>query len=302
MISAIIILFNPDLEHLDIFLENLLLQVDSIILVDNSPKDSKNRGLPDKFLSLNKIIYIDLLDNRGIAFAHNKGIQKAKDLNHEYVIIFDQDSNIEDDFIASLIALDNKLLKEGHKVAAVGPAYIDIKTNQIAPAIRFNGLKVIRDIPISNKDYTKADYIISSGSLIRISTLEKIGFMKDDLFIDYVDVEWGLRAKIMGYSCYIANKVIMHHSIGDKSIRVPIFDKHINIHSNFRKYFIIRNAIYLILYSDLPLNWRLVQIPKTIMYFIFLLIYIKPRLDNVKIFYLSFKDAILKNMSKGSMK
>ncbi|MFW2175824.1 glycosyltransferase family 2 protein [Acinetobacter guillouiae] len=298
-ISAVIVLFRPDLIFVNNLIENLLSQVVNIILVDNTPL--KLKTYKEDFFKKPNIYYIDLQDNLGIATAHNKGIRKALELKSKFVIIFDQDSSIETGFINSLLDVSKLLTSLGKKVAAIGPSYIDIKTNQVAPAIQFNGLKVNRIYPDPKNIFTQADYIISSGTLIETSVFDNIGLMMDDLFIDYVDVEWGLRAKKMGFYCYIANQVMMRHSIGDESIKVPLSKKHVNIHSDFRKYFIIRNAVYLILYSNLPLNWRVVQIPKTLMYFSFLFLYVKPRLNNVKIFFKALKDGVSKKLGRGSM-
>lgn len=298
-ISAIIVLFRPDLIHLNKFIRQLKVQVDKIVLVDNTPYSLREYGGDDFFEE--NIIYIDLKDNLGIATAHNAGIKKALEIGSEYVIIFDQDSSVPEGFIDSLVGVDKKLRAEGKKIAAVGPSYIDIKTNTMAPVIQFNGLKVNRMMPKEDELYTPADYIISSGTLIHADAFKKVGLMMEELFIDYVDLEWGLRAKKIGYQCFVANHVIMKHSIGDRSIKVPFSNKHVNIHSDFRKYFIIRNAFFLILYSNLQANWRIVQIPKTFMYFGFLCLFVSPRLNNVKIFFQAFKDALTKKMGKGSM-
>lgn len=299
MNSAIIVLYRPELNHLLNMFHILSEQVDYIILVDNTPFDFRN--YKTNFFNKKKLVYIDLGDNLGIAKAHNEGLKESVKLNCEYVIIFDQDSTIEENFVESLIDVDKKLRLEGKSVAAVGPSYIDIKSNIMAPAIQFNGLKVDRIKPDINLLYTRADYMISSGTLLRVDILSKVGFMMEELFIDYVDIEWGLRARKKAYSCYIANQVIMRHSIGDSSIKVPFLNRYVSIHSDFRKYFIIRNAFYLIFYSNVMWNWRVVQIPKTIMYFIFLCIFVSPRFNNVKIFIKAFKDAIFKNMNKGSL-
>lgn len=299
MICAIIVLFNPDLFHLDEFIRKIAQQVEYVILVDNTPNNIKKYD--DSQFDHNKVIYIDLNDNLGIAKAHNEGVKKAIKIGSEYIIIFDQDSSVEEGFVSSLIEIDKKLRIDGKKVAAVGPSYIDIKTNLMAPVIQFKGLKVNRVIPDKGELYTSADYIISSGTLIHSNVLREIGLMMEELFIDYVDLEWGLRAKKLGYQCFVANHVIMKHSIGDSSIKVPFSNKHVNIHSDFRKYFIIRNAFYLILYSNLQANWRIVQIPKTFMYFGFLCLFVSPRFNNVKIFLQAFKDAVTKKMGRGSM-
>lgn len=299
VICSIVVLYNPDIQQLNGLLSELYKQVDHIVFVDNTPDDMKNYN--DAAFQCEKLIYINLGDNLGIAKAHNVGIKKALELSSDYFIIFDQDSSISEDLVSSLVDLSEKLKNKGEKVGAVGPAYLDIKTNIIAPAIQFKGLKVRRININEAEEYTVADYIISSGTLISSLVIKEIGLMKDELFIDYVDVEWGLRAKQLGYNCYIANQVLMRHSIGDVSIKVPFINKSVNIHSDFRKYFILRNGFFLIIHSDLPWNWRLVQIPKTMMYFFFLLIFISSRLKLLKIFFIALRDALLKKMYKGSM-
>lgn len=301
MNSAIIVLFNPDLVHLNGLINSLLSQVDNVILVDNTPVKNQQYDFLNKDQLNKKIIYVDLNGNLGIAKAHNAGISKALELGSEYLVIFDQDSTVDQDFVSSLIATDHEIRKSDIQVAAVGPAYIDTKTNIKAPIIQFNGLKVNRIYPNEDEQFTIADYIISSGTLIRTDVFKTVGLMMEELFIDYVDLEWGLRAKKLGYHCFVANKVIMKHSIGDESIKVPFSKKYVNIHSDFRKYFIIRNAFYLIFYSNLQWNWRVVQIPKTFMYFFFLFLFVSPRINNLKIFLLALKDALTKKMDKGSM-
>lgn len=300
MNSAIVVLFNPDLLAVEVLINVLRKQVDNIILVDNTPLTIRNYHARSFFSE--QVIYIDLEDNVGIARAHNVGIKKAMDMGHEYIIIFDQDSSIEDNFVQNLIHVDKKLRAEGVKVAAIGPAYIDIKTNMMAPAWQLRGLKVYREKIDHTKFVTESDHLISSGSLIRLDIFNQVGFMMEELFIDFVDIEWGMRAKQQGYFCYIANNVLMKHSIGDKSVKIPLTKRYLSIHSDFRKYFIIRNAFFLILYSNMRLNWKVVQVPKTFLYLTLLCIFVSPRLNNIKIFLLAFKDAIIKNMNKGSMR
>ena len=299
MNSAVVVLFSPDLISIRALVNVLEKQVDNVILVDNTPP-SIRKYKEEEFVS-EGVIYLDLGDNLGIAKAHNVGIRKAIELGHEYVIIFDQDSSIDQGFVSSLISVDKQLRSEGKKVAAVGPAYIDVKTNMMAPAWQLKGLKVNREKIDQKKLVTESDHLISSGSLIRLDVFDKVGLMLEELFIDFVDIEWGMRAKKYGYICYIANNVLMKHSIGDKSVKIPLTNRYLSIHSDFRKYFIVRNAFFLILYSNVNINWKIVQIPKTFLYLTLLCIFVSPRLNNIKIFLLALKDAITKNMDKGSM-
>lgn len=293
-VLAIIVTYNPTIDKLKILVDDLISQNTDIIIVDNQSSNSQELdGLT--------ATYIKLLDqNYGIAYAQNIGIQQAVDQNYEFIIFFDQDSSISSDMIPNMLELYQNISQD-YKIACLGPAYIDTKTGIMAPAIQIRGLKVNKINLDYKKIYTRSDHIISSGTLTRLDTLHKIGFMNDKLFIDFVDIEWGIRASNMGYSCFIANHIVMKHCIGDKSLRIPIINKYLNIHSNFRRYFILRNAIFLILYSELPINWKIIQAKRTLQYFLIFSIFISPRLENIRIFAVAFKDAVLKKMYKGSM-
>lgn len=301
-VASIIVLYYPNWEHLLKFINVLKVQTDLIFLVDNTPKEDIDMSMVLNLEADRTVEYICLGENFGIAYAHNIGLKKFQKSDCDFVIIFDQDSFVENNFVPHLLVEYKKIEKIEGEVAAIGPAFRDTKTQCISPAIQISGLKVNR-VPItSDKDYTESNYIISSGTLIKRESLDIIGCMMEELFIDYVDIEWGLRAKKYGYKCFISNNVIMTHTIGDQSKYVPIVKRYVNIHSDFRKYFLLRNPIYLIVHGkDLPLNWKLIQIPKVFLYFIFVLIYVKADLNMFQIFLKATKDAFLKKMYKGGV-
>ena len=73
--------------------------------------------------------------------------------------------------------------------------------------------------------------------------------MREDLFIDWVDIEWCLRAESQGLESYIVPSAIMMHSIGDDTVRV--LGRDINLHSDLRNYYMVRNATYLLRVSTM---------------------------------------------------
>ncbi|AXY58906.1 glycosyltransferase family 2 protein [Acinetobacter sp. WCHAc010052] len=293
-ILAIIVTYNPSIDKLKVLVSELISQNTDVVIVDNKSENS---------VELESLMptYISLLDqNYGIAYAQNIGIKQAFNCNYEYVVFFDQDSSIPRDMIYKMFELYQKISKN-YKIGCLGPAYIDIKTGITAPAIQLSFLKTKKIFLNKNKEFTKSDYIISSGTLVTTENIKEIGVMDEKLFIDFVDIEWGMRAKKKGYTCFIANEIVMKHCIGEHSIKIPILNKYFNVHSLFRRYFILRNGIYLILYSDLPINWKILQIIRTFQYFLIFSIFITPRISNIKIFYIATKDAIFKKMYKGSI-
>ncbi|WP_445114568.1 glycosyltransferase family 2 protein [Acinetobacter sp. WZC-1] len=295
---AVIVSYNPEIENLAHLIDQLLLQKCDVVLVDNG---SKNTIVFERFKSLDNLEIILLNENFGIALAQNFGIGRAIDLKYEYSIVFDQDSSIDVNFISNMISAYEKISILDHKVATIGPTFIDTKTNKKSYAIRYDGLRLKKIYSNNTKDAISSDYIISSGSLFKTIIFKEIGMMDEKLFIDFVDIEWGMRAKQLGYTSYMSTEVFMNHTIGNLSKRIPLTDRYINIHSDFRKYFIVRNAIYLMLYSDLPLNWKIIQFFKTNFYMVTILMASTNKLKIINKYFLAVRDGLKKKMYKGSM-
>lgn len=301
-VVATVVLFNPNLALLKRLYKSLYNQVDSIVFSDNSEDRSIKKDVKNWINQLisSDIIYLDLHKNHGIAYAQNKGIEVAKASGAKFVLLLDQDSALPDNMVSDLMTVYISLITVGHKVATVGPAFLDEKTNELAKVIRHRELRVHKSIPNQSNNFEVADYVISSGSLIPIEVLDEVGDMDEQLFIDWVDIEWGMRAKRYGYVSYIAPRVIMRHSIGDEYVKFG--HKNINLHTDFRNYFIVRNSIYLSLYSKLPLNFRIIQLGKVPLYILFYSYHSKKRLYSFGLLTKAVIDGILKNMGKGHFK
>ncbi len=254
MIVAVIVLFIPDLKLLERLLASLNGQVDRVLAIDNTPDPAVTLApfLASFPLSL---AYIPLGENKGVAEAQNIGIREAISTGCSHVLLLDQDSALPPDMVAKLIAAESELLKAGMKVAAVGPQYRDEKTGIPSFAVRYTAMSV-RKISLDQLSSApvETDILIASGSIIRTVTLQSVGPMRSDLFIDFVDTEWTLRARSSGYKCFCIPNVIMTHSVGDASIEV--FGKSVYLHSELRKYYRLRNAVYLLGLSSMGWNWR----------------------------------------------
>lgn len=99
-ITAIIVTFNPDLTIFGEILERIASQVDSVLLVDNA---SDNAALLSKTIMLRENVSpVFLDDNIGLAAAQNLAISKIIDKTN-FIILFDQDSLIQDNLIKSLL-------------------------------------------------------------------------------------------------------------------------------------------------------------------------------------------------------
>jgi rhamnosyltransferase len=171
-----------------------------------------------------------LSENRCITAAHNAGIQWARNHRAGFVLLMDQDSIPAPDMVEKLIYT----ISEHALPAAAGPRYLDERQDNPPPFIRVRGLTLERCACDTEDSVVPVDYLISSGCLIPMSVLDKVGGMRIDLFIDYVDIEWGLRARHHGFQSYGVCSAHMQHSLGDHPIE--FFSKNIPSHSPLRHY------------------------------------------------------------------
>jgi rhamnosyltransferase len=267
MISAIVVLYYPNALLLGRLLKSVAGQVDTIIAVDNTPKSlDQLPTLLEKFSC--PVSYVPLGDNMGIATAQNVGICKSLREGYSHVLLLDQDSCPRPNMVSELLSAEEILLKSNTQLAAVGPMFIDEKNGAASKAIRHGWFHVIRiALDKTAKEPVESDYIISSGSLIRASVFEEFGTMLDELFIDWVDIEWGLRTRRAGSKCYVVPSAVMAHSIGDSSVRLAGEER--NIHNDIRNFYIVRNATYLLKLRSMGWRWRTVTILKIPLYVCF---------------------------------
>lgn len=249
-VSAIIVTYNPELSFFKNQIEAIAKQVDVVFIVDNASENKIELSLFSKTNA--KVQYIQNEKNLGLAEAQNIAIKNAIDLDKTHVILFDQDSIIESDFVSKQLECERYLINNGCAVAAIGPSFYDNTSGYQYPATVYKG-PFIKRVPIKTEP-VKATFIIASGALIRTSVLKDIGYMSEGFFIDFIDIEWGLRASNLGYYSYINPNILMAHNIGDR--RIKIFGRLISIHSNIRKYYILRNGWFLLRSDYVPLGYK----------------------------------------------
>ena len=272
-IVGIVISYQPDLEMLGRLLSTLLPQVQAVVVVDNGSLVDIKAWCVNMFDD--KICVISLGENHGIAAAQNAGINWSRTHGAHYVVLFDQDSEPAADMVSKLRSVAEAKATEGHAVAAVGPRYIDERQDNPPPFIQVRNLRLKRHPCVNPEAVVEVDYLIASGCLIPISTLDVVGDLQEGLFIDYVDIEWGLRAKSRGFQSFGVCAAFMHHSLGD----TPITWLGVSFPSRspLRHYYLFRNAVWLYRQRFSPFDWKLVDGWRLFLKYIFYSLFAKPR-------------------------
>ncbi|WP_166375868.1 glycosyltransferase [Aeromicrobium phragmitis] len=193
---AVLSVYSPD-RSLLANLEAIGEQVDRVIVVDDHGPE------PDEELFIALVEQgVELYrqpDNLGIAAALNRGIAVAFARGADAVVLFDQDSAPPPGMIAALRRTVDEAKEAGIDAAFAVPEFWSA-TRQVM-ATDPSGVLLAREP-------------IQSGTYLPRSSWEDLGPLREDLFIDLVDVEYALRAEAAGMPPVAAPGTRLGHRLG----------------------------------------------------------------------------------------
>jgi len=230
--AAVIVSYYPD-EIFAVRLKRLNSQFPAVYWVDNTPGaavDKEHHCEPS-------VHYLSRNVNAGLASALNMGCEAALEAGFNWVVTFDQDSDVVADFLLQQIACWEK---SDPRTFILGCNYAD-SANADSPRFR-EGSQII-----------ECPTVITSGCLMCLSAWSELGTFRDDYFIDGVDHEICLRGRKRGLVVARHSRVLMQHRIGERSANYKVFPY---LHPPVRKYYGMRNGIRnIIQYSSSEPAW-----------------------------------------------
>jgi rhamnosyltransferase len=225
---AVIVTYHPD-EGFPERLRKVEAEFSLIIVVDNGSQILAVEMLR-RLSNSPHIILVENRHNLGIAAALNQGVKLASREGLQWVVTFDQDTVILPNFLAPLIEV---YLKNGSDDVLIGSNYWDVH----------KGRNFVQGDE-AGASFQERKTLITSGTLVPLSLFEKIGFFREDYFIDSVDHEFSLRARAHGFRMLISCRSLMKQRIGSVIKNESTLCLFLSFnHSPMRKYFIARNSI-----------------------------------------------------------
>ncbi|PJZ16663.1 hypothetical protein BHU41_09325 [Lactobacillus crispatus] len=225
-VVAGIVLYNPNIERLQDNITAVCPQVDKIILYDNG---SKNIEEVKNLLRKLKVDYILLTSiyNIGIAQALNNIARVAINKRYNWLLTLDQDSVVFPNLVKNyLLNLD---------VSNMGQICCRLIDRNIKQNVQFSN-----DCSIK-----KVKYCITSGTLVNLKALKKVGGFDKNLFIDWVDNELCCALRKKGFDTYEMNYKGLLQEMGNASIKHFLWKKIYTPNYNYiRYYYNARNSIY----------------------------------------------------------
>ncbi len=229
-VCAVVVSYCPQgglVEHL----HGIEAQVGRLVVVDNGSSEFCRAQLKQ----LSNVHSILNSQNEGVARALNQGVQWAASQGFHWILTLDQDTVVDSDMVNSLCAAFQDI-PDPLSVAIIGANYMDATTRE--PFLSLN-----ENIGTS---WLEVKTTITSGSLISLSALHKIGPFREEFFIDSVDFEYCLRARSKGFRVVMTRKPLMRHGIGNSTThQLPWKVTSTSNHSPIRRYFMTRNQLAL---------------------------------------------------------
>ncbi|VEG29899.1 glycosyltransferase family 2 protein [Actinomyces howellii] len=252
-VAAVVVTYHPEGDCAEL-LEALAGQCRWVIVVDNGSLPEELEPVRSACAAVGALL-VELGRNTGIAAAQNRGVVEAERLGARWVLLSDDDSAPAEGMVSLLMTAFEA---PGQRpVAAVGPLVGEDRggRDQLVYVARRWGPRRATAEELGSP-FLEVAFLIASGCLVDLHALREVGPMNEDLFIDHVDLEWGLRARRAGYRLLVVPRARMTHSLGDEVVRIPGRRQPVHMHGPVRNYYLARNTVALIRSGLLPVAWR----------------------------------------------
>lgn len=221
-INAVVTWFNPTKEEIN-NVNTYLKWIKKLFIIDNS----KNNHLKDITYINKKICYIHKPENIGIASALNIGIKECITDNINWLLTMDQDTKMNDKVFTEV----NEYVKNNN-------------INDVAIITPFHNTLIKKSQKLETVNYPLD--VMTSGNFVNINIAKKIGYFKEKLFIDGVDIEYCLRIKKNNYKIVQLNNVEIEHNLGNITYHKLLNKQYMcSNHNYIRHYYMTRNYLYI---------------------------------------------------------
>jgi hypothetical protein len=192
-----------------------------IYVVDNASTDDSVQLLRERCKADGRIELITLDDNYGFSYANNVGIAKALEQGAEYVLLLNNDTEVEPDMIEQLLACAAR-----HPDSMIAPKiyYSDDRTviwsagGEVSPIVRKVSHTGLNRTDKGQFDTEKEiGFATGCALLIPKTVIRRAGMLDERFFLYYEDTEYSFRLQKKGISIYYCPTAVLYHKVGASS-------------------------------------------------------------------------------------
>jgi rhamnosyltransferase len=271
-IAAAIVIYRPDLATLSTVVAAVAPQVSWLLLLAND-------GVAPALTLPNNAELVVQNRNLGLGGGYNLAANWARANGATHLLLLDQDSVPERDMVGML----REAFSATARVAAAGPLWRDARTGKTGHFVRMTRWGATKVRP-TNGAIISVDFLISSGALISLKAIDRIGSFDQLLFIEHVDTDWCLRARAMGYMLLGVANARLDHTFGEATLTAPLVGggQRLFLYPAERHYYLVRNSIVLWQRPYAPMGWVLHDVLRTVALVSWHILFAPPRWKRLK--------------------
>jgi len=237
-VCAVVVAYYPSDSVCD-NLRAVVREFGRVLVVDNGSG-------PETTRMMGAVAGVELLalgENLGVAAALNRGAEWALRNGYSWMVTFDQDSLPAPGFGNGLWASHLR----HPKAAVVGACIVEggaTARNYLWVCQHPQWPGLFRRVACERSDLSTVTMTITSGSMTNLSVWKELDGFSEDLFIDYVDIDYCLKVVRAQRTIAISATARLEHKLGARQTgRMLGKDLRPMHHAAFRHYYMARNRV-----------------------------------------------------------
>lgn len=178
-----------------------------IVVVDNNSSDGSLETARTLFP---KAHFIKNEENLGFAVGNNIGIKFALERMAEWILLLNQDTEVESNFLEELITV----VKKNPAIGVASPLIFWGNSEKIwfsGGKINWWNMKSIQENNLISQINSQSDFISGCAMLVKKEVFSKIGLLDEDFFLYWEDADFTVRAKKAGFELAVVPQSRIRH-------------------------------------------------------------------------------------------
>ncbi|MDQ1283828.1 MAG: hypothetical protein QG620_176 [Patescibacteria group bacterium] len=178
-----------------------------VVMVDNNSNDGSFELARSCF---SKMTFIKNEENLGFSAGNNVGIRYALDRAADWVLLLNNDTEVDKDFL-------DKLLGAAEKDEAVGmlsPVIFEKENGKIwfsGGKIKWLSMKAEHMRQAKTEDFFETDFVSGCAMLVKREIFQRVGLLDEDFFLYWEDADFSVRVKKAGFKLAVVSGAWIYH-------------------------------------------------------------------------------------------
>jgi GT2 family glycosyltransferase len=223
------------------------------ILVDNGSEDGSVEYVGEHFP---EVSVLPLGRNLGFCAANNAGYERSRG---ELILLLNNDTEADPRWLEEMHRASREYPKAGSFASKM--LFLDDRKRIDLCGFALSAAGLTSDLGRDEQDgpaWAEPRRVFGAcagAAAYRRSMLEDVGFLDDDFFMSYEDVDLSFRANLRGYECFFIPSAIVYHSLGGTTKNYPA-----------RQAFFSQRNVEFVYLKNLPLSLMLRSLPQRLVY------------------------------------